>query len=163
MSAELAQQYDLEEIVETFALLPHEQIADQVLKLEAMLIKGERVDCPLEHQFSDGLYMREVFVPAGTLFTTYVHKTEHPYFGSLGELLIWEDGNGWVHMKAPCRGVTKPGTKRIVYAITDVIWTTVHANPRNITDTDKLEDMLFETYENKYLSLAELKTLKCLE
>lgn len=161
MSAELAQAYALEEIVETLALLPQEKVADQVLRLEAMLIKGERVECPIEHQFCEGMYMREVFVPAGTLFTTYVHKTQHPFFGVMGELLIWEDGHGWVQMIAPCRGITQPGTKRIVYALTDVVWVTYHSNPDNITEVDKLEEMLFESYENKYLTLAELKTIQC--
>jgi hypothetical protein len=43
---------------------------------------------------------------------------------------------------APCMMVTPAGTKRAVYVHTDTIWVTVHANPNNETDLQKLENML---------------------
>ena len=43
------------------------------------------------------------------------------------------------------------GVKRIGYAVTDVIWATVHLNPTNTQDMDKLEadviSVSFESYD----------------
>lgn len=144
---ETGTKYDLAELIED----------DRILEFDAMLIGMEQVECPLDEQLAPGLYLRERFVPAGTLFTTYTWKTEHPFFCSMGQLLIWEESKGWQLHEAPCRGLTKAGTKRVVYAITDVVWTTIHANPDNISDPQELHDMLFENYENPYVSLKQLE------
>lgn len=151
MSEELSRKVEIEELIQDLST------KDRLLQLDALLINSEQVDCPLDNQFTPNLYIRERFVPAGTLFTTYTWKIEHPFFCSIGELLIWDETNGWQLFAAPCRGLTKAGTKRIVYAITDVCWSTYHYNPTDTHDIAELEHMLFEKYENPYLSLSKLK------
>ena len=46
-------------------------------------------------------------------------------------------------------------TKRELYAVTDLVWTTIHHNPTNTQDLDKIEDIViaknYEEYE-KFLS-----------
>ena len=58
--------------------------------------------------------------------------------------------------------ISPPGTKRVVLALTDVIWTTIHHNPQNHTNLDKIEDMViakdYSEY-NKFRRLAERKTM----
>lgn len=132
---------------------------EKIKQLDAVLIGMPQVDCPLDHQFYPGIYIRERFVPAGTLFTTYTWKTCHPFRCIMGELLIWEEEKGWQLFTAPCKGITHTGTKRIVYAITDVIWETIHPNPTDITDEKQLHDMLFENYDNELVNLAQLQQI----
>lgn len=144
---------ELEELIEDLST------EDRIKQFDAFLIGMEQVECPLEDQFYPGLYIRERFVPAGTLFTTYTWKTTHPFRCIHGELLIWQDGKGWEVFKAPCKGITYAGTKRIVYAIDDVIWETLHANPDDIHDEKELHDMLFENYDNPYVSLSQLQEI----
>lgn len=131
----------------------------QIKKFDAFMIGIPQVECPLDNLFYPGLYIRERFVPAGTLFTTYTWKTTHPFRCIRGELLIWEQAKGWQLFEAPCKGITMAGTKRIVYAITDVIWETLHANPTDIQDDKILHDMLFEKYENEIVDLAQLEQI----
>jgi hypothetical protein len=50
--------------------------------------------------------------------------------------ILGEDGEK--RIKAPHYGITKAGTKRIIYAHTDCIFVTVHAT--NETDVDKIEE-----------------------
>lgn len=155
----IATKVEIAELIDD--LNPSAELADKLNQLDAILIRGEQVDCPIEHQFTDGMYMRERFVSAGTLFTTYTWKHEHPFFHSMGELLIYDVKSGsWTHHIAPSRGITLAGTKRIVYALTDVIWTTCHMNPDNIQDIEQLEGYLLEKYDNPYLSLPELKAIQ---
>lgn len=136
----------------------------RIKQFDALLIGMPQVDCPLDNQFYPGLYIRERFVPAGTLFTTYTWKTTHPFRCIQGKLLIWEEGKGWELFTAPCKGITYAGTKRVVYALEDVIWETLHANPDELRDGKELHDMLFENYDNEFLSLTELNHInKCQE
>lgn len=149
---------DLELLVEEFST------EERLQQFEAILISNNQVDCPLEELFAPGLYIRERFVPAGTLFSTYTWKETHIFRCIMGELLIWEEKKGWQLYTAPCRGITQKGTKRVVYAVTDVIWETLHANPDNLTDPKDLHDLLFENYSNPYVSLTDLKKInKCQE
>lgn len=151
---EVAEKVELEYLIENLST------KERLLQLDAYLIRGEQVECPLEHIFVEHQYLRERFVPGGTLFTTYTWKIDHPFFGSMGELLIWDENSGWVLFKCPCRGTTKAGTKRVVYAITDVVWTSVHFNPTNTQNIEELEEIWLEKYENENLSLEELKAIR---
>jgi hypothetical protein len=81
---------------------------------------------PLEHTFSGGLYIRKLTVPPKTLTVTKIHKQEHAFFLMKGTISILTE-EGVKTFTAPYQGITKPGTKRIIYHHDDVIFTTVHA------------------------------------
>ena len=121
----------------------------RVDELEAAMVENlELIDCPLSHVFTNGLYTREIFMPAGSLVTSKIHKTEHPYVVSKGKLLVCIDKGEWVEIEAPHMGVTKPGTRRILYILEDTVWTTFHPNPDNVTDLEEIEDLLIEEHDN---------------
>lgn len=121
-------------------------------ELEAVMAANyPAVECPLTHVFTEGLYSREIFLPAGSLATSKIHKTEHPFVVSKGKILVSIDKGEWVQLEAPYIGVTKAGTRRVVYAVEDTVWTTFHANPNNITDLEEVEDMIVEKHDNPLL------------
>lgn len=93
--------------------------------------------CPLKHSFADGLYIREIFMPKGMLITSELHKKSYPYFVLEGELSIITT-DGLLQIKAPYCGITKAGTKRILYIHEDTHWITVHATDE--TDVEKMRD-----------------------
>lgn len=114
----------------------------------AILDRGLLVPQPTGHLFLPGLYVRQVFNPAGSLVVTKIHKTEHPYFLLHGSMSIRDTVTGEVvHLQAPHHGVTKPGTRRIILAHTDVVFITVHPNPDNTQDLDLIESRLIERRE----------------
>ena len=94
---------------------------------------------PVKHSFADGCYIREIFNPANELLVTKIHKKEHPFFLMQGEMSILTE-DGIKHLKAPYNGITKPGTKRIIYTHSDCIFVTVHATDE--TDVDKIEQQV---------------------
>lgn len=149
--SEVSNKIELEELIKNLST------KDRLLQLDAFLINSPQVECPLDHRFTENQWIRERMVPAGTLFSTYTWRIEHPFFGMMGELLIWDETNGWQLFKSPCQGITKAGTKRVVYAITDVVWVSVHFNPTNTRNIEELEEMWLEKYQNPYISLKELK------
>lgn len=130
----------------------NEDIIDQA---EAILAKGNIIEFPIIHRFADGLYIREIFMPAGSLLTSKIHKTEHPFIISKGKVNVWIDGV--VHTyEAPYCGITKPGTRRVLYILEDCVWTTIHRNDDNERDPLVIENRIIEAHDNELLP-EELK------
>ena len=102
----------------------------------AAMKKMPQVECPVVNRFTPGLYTREMSLPAGTIAVSLVHKTEHPFVVSKGKLSVWTEGEGVKEISAPFTGITKAGTRRIVYVIEDAIWTTFHAT--RLKDSEKI-------------------------
>jgi quercetin dioxygenase-like cupin family protein len=100
-------------------------------------------ECPVTNRFTPGLYSREIFMPAGTAIVSRVHKTEHQFAVLAGEALVWTEKGGVERLKAGHVGITKPGTRRVLYIPKDCRWVTFH--PTNETDLQKLQDELTET------------------
>lgn len=124
--------------------------------IEAELEQMPQEDFPLNHVFTPGLYIREILLKKGTFLTSRIHLTEHPFIISHGQVSIWTEENGCITLQAPYTGVTKPGTRRILFAHTDVIFSTCHANPDNETNPDEIVKRL--TYnEGKYRELGGAK------
>lgn len=106
----------------------------------SMLEKCEPVHCLTTHKFTDGMYIREIFMPAGSLITSKIHKTEHPYIVSYGKVAVSIDAQEWDEITAPYTGITKPGTRRVLYIIEDCIWTTFHRIDGMKSDYNELSD-----------------------
>ena len=91
--------------------------------------QGDRPDCPLIHSFADGIYVREIFIPAGMMLTGKIHKHEHPNFLMSGKVsMITEDGGAQL-MEAPQSLISPSGCKRALFTHTPTWWITVHLNP----------------------------------
>ena len=122
---------------------------------ELMLSEGEVVDCPLVHRFTNGMYIRQIFMPKGSLVTSKIHNTEHPFTVSLGAAAVSIDGNDWEHIVSPYTGITQPGTRRILYILEDCIWTTYHPVERMKSEFNNLEgeelDALITSLEDELL------------
>ena len=65
--------------------------------------------------------------PADHTVVTAVHKSEHITIALKGHCVVVDEIGDRKDIIAPCIFVTKPGTQRAVYALTDTIWATVHS------------------------------------
>lgn len=112
---------------------------DAINAIEDVLVQCPQIAIETKHHFSAGLYAREILIPAGTILTGKIHRAEHLNIVSRGEITVWTE-EGMRRIKAPFTMVSRPGTKRIGYAHTDTVWTTIHPNPDNSRDLIQLED-----------------------
>ena len=62
---------------------------------------GDSVNMPLKHSFAPGVYVREIFIPAGHVLTGKIHKHSHPNFLMQGEVLVVTEEEGTQHLVAP--------------------------------------------------------------
>lgn len=108
---------------------------------EFMLGRDDKLDldkdCPVRHIFAPGVYLREMTIPKGTVIIGKIHKHAHPNIISQGKVRVVTE-TGSHELTAPHTFVSEVGTKRVVYAIEDTIWTTVHVTDE--TDLAKIED-----------------------
>ena len=139
------------EIEVSTGLLPKLLSYGTIDLLEAQMKKMVPLDQPLEHLFVPGLYVRKILNPKGSLIVTKVHKTEHVFTILYGTLAIYEEGKPMKVLSGPHIGVTKPGTRRLIYAYEDTVFVTYHPNPENHTDLDVLESIIIEPHENPWL------------
>tara|TARA_R100001132_G_C3220847_1_gene59562 strand:+ start:112 stop:666 length:555 start_codon:yes stop_codon:yes gene_type:complete len=93
-------------------------------------ITGE-IEGAVTHNFADGQYIRTIVMPKGLVVTTKIHNQNHPFFIMTGEVSIFSE-QGVQQIKAPYHGITKRGTKRVLYVHEECIFITVHC-------TDKLD------------------------
>lgn len=136
-------------------------IGSSIDELEASMIENfPIVDCPVKHHFTNGTYVREIFMPKGTLITSKIHKSQHQYFILKGSAIVWIDGVEQ-EVSAPHIGITEAGTRRVLLITEDCIWATSHPNPNNET-LEQIEERIIEKHDNPHLSLEIKNKLKLL-
>ena len=99
----------------------------------------------LKHYFVKDAYVREITMAKGAIFTSQIHKYSHPYFVMEGDCdVLTEDGV--INIKAPYWGLTKPGTKRLLFINEKTVWITVHATKKtNVEDVS--DDIMCQSFK----------------
>lgn len=134
----------------------------EYVMINEMVESGEFVliQAPLKHEFTDGMYTRTIKMPAQSRFTSVIHKFTHPFFVLTGKVAVFSENDGAQLIVAPYRGITKPGTRRVLHVIEETVWSTVHRTdivPEDDSDeaiekaADLVMDEITEPYENKLL------------
>jgi len=116
---------------------------DQIDLLEDLMLEQPQVDVPVVHRFAPGLYIREITVPADTLMTGRVHRHEHFSAMVSGEMSTLVNGS-IQRIEGYHPFIAAPGTKRVGYVHSPVVWLTCHHNPDNLCDVEQIEALLCE-------------------
>lgn len=141
----------------------------KIFELEETMAKipgatfGDSPEMPLKHSFSDGMYVREIFLPKGHILTGKIHKHSHPNFLMSGEVIVVTENGGREHLKGPLAMISEPGTKRAIVALEDTVWITVHLNLDNGKNLEKIEEyVIAKTYDDPVLNENLLVSRNCL-
>lgn len=119
---------------------PVEQVG-KIRALQESMRELPQLTEELRHHFCDGLYGREMRVPAGTVLVGRTHKKPCFNFILEGEVEVRAPERSF-RVKAPHFFISEAGTKRAMAAITDLVWMTVH--PAETDDLETLESELVE-------------------
>jgi hypothetical protein len=124
----------------------------EILQIEQEILKLPQVECPVTHYQIEGVYVRSMFIPAGTMLTGKIHNFENIAILAQGTIRITNGSESYV-LTAPHILVDQPGVKRLGYAETDVTFITVHRTDNvEIDDLEKeLVSKTFEEYEQQRL------------
>jgi hypothetical protein len=109
----------------------------------------QQSECPVEHIFGHGKYIRHITIPARTLFLGRGHIHGHECTLLSGSVILITPTEKQVK-HAVTTVHTTPGYHMVVYALTDVEAQTVHPNPTNSTNAETLEADIFESVDALY-------------
>lgn len=111
---------------------------DQILELEDAIRGLEQIDFePLtKHYFADGVYLRELLIPAGVVVTGKIHRSRHLTIICSGTVRITTE-NGVEEFTGPAVFVSEPGMKKAAFAITDTV--VMNPHPTESTDLEEIE------------------------
>jgi len=108
-----------------------------------------------KHTFADGIYVREMFIPKGEVVIGAIHKHLHVWILLSGSIRVATE-DSVEEYEAPCTVLSRPGVKRVIYAVEDSTFTNVHKNPSDTQDLKQLEKEIvalnykeYEEYINK--------------
>jgi hypothetical protein len=124
--------------------LPPELFAVPADVIDAALSRLPQLDLPLRNFYAPGIYGRELTIPPGTLLTGRRHKDAHLFMVHAGEITIWGDDVAPEVVRGPHTCVGGRNTRRVGYAHTEVVCTTVFRNPDNLRDPDAILDVWTE-------------------
>jgi hypothetical protein len=125
----------------------------KILALQSAIGQCAQVDLPLTHYFADGVYVRQIFMPAGTVVVGKIHMREHVNIVSCGDVTCFTEFQV-ARFQGPKTFISTPGTKRALYVHEHTIWSTIHRVDHD--DIAKLEDeLVVETYAEYDKKLIE--------
>lgn len=136
--------------------MPNIDIRNNIIALEELIRSRNLHDepDPADHFFAPGVYCRQLFIPADQFIIGKLHKFGHINIISMGVINVVTEFGVAVYDATdyPVTFTSEPGTKRVVYAVEDTVWTCIH--PTDETDLDAIEDeVIAKTYEE--LNLLE--------
>lgn len=120
---------------------------EKVFALETAMRQFPQLDLPPKHTFIEGVYIRELSIPKGAIVVGKLHKQEHVFILSAGDVTILTE-RGIERLRAPFQMTCGPGAKRAFYAHEDTVMLTVHR-----TDEKDLEQIEVQLIANDYEEL----------
>lgn len=123
--------------------------------LEAVMLRSEQVEIPVENIFADGVYMRKGTIPAGVMVIGHQHKTSHLNIVFSGRMSVVMDGVV-TEFIGPCVFMANPSVRKVIYAHEDTVMANIH--PTDTTDLDLIEDRLIVKSETYQLNSAGLRS-----
>lgn len=125
--------------------------------VENMLLEQPQADCPVYHHFGPGVYMREVFIPAGTIALGHHHRFEHMNILLKGRISVLQPDGTLAEYIAPMMLTTPPGRK-LAYTHEDTVWVNVY--PESGRDIAELEEKLLDKSQTFCAHQEALKPLE---
>jgi quercetin dioxygenase-like cupin family protein len=100
------------------------------------------IDLQIQHHFSDGVYARQMKLPAGHFAVTHAHTYDHLSILASGEVTV-EIDNVKVTYKAPAVITILAGRHHRIEARQDAVWFCIHATDEK--DPVRLDEVLIRS------------------
>jgi hypothetical protein len=112
---------------------------DKIQNLKEACVDLPQTELPTQHFFLDGMYLRQCFIPKGTVFVGRVHKKDHFFIIMKGSAEVTMDEKV-VLMKAGMVFICPPGTRRAGITLEDTVFAGVIRTDK--TDLAEIEEDL---------------------
>lgn len=129
---------------------------------DTMVAMPDQIECPVRHWFAPGIYGREMLIKKGIAIIGKIHNHAHLNIVSRGKCSVMTEFGPMVidATDSPHTFTSEPGTKRVVVALEDIVWTTIHLNPTDTTDLEVLENNIIAKSYDTLLQSDEIPKIK---
>lgn len=132
-------------------------VVERIEQMESAMLECEQVEIPVIDRFVNGMYMREITIPKGTLLTGRVHLFDYADIMLSGDISVaTKDGCVRYTGANVLHGVA--GRKRAGYAHEDTRWLTVHR--AEVESGDDFVNKLTVTTVKDYLEYSKCQLLQ---
>lgn len=111
---------------------------EKILKLQQAMLPLQSEQPEPKHFFAPGMYLRELTVPAGMLIVGKIHKHTHFLMVLNGKAEVISEF-GRMTVEAGHISISPAGVKRVVLALEDTQFVTVHVNKDDSHDLVVIE------------------------
>lgn len=111
---------------------------EQIVRLQEAMLPHQCEQPEPTHFFAPGMYLRELTVPAGMLLVGKTHKHAHFLVVTKGRAEVISEF-GRTIVEPGHISVSQAGVKRVVLALEDTQFITVHLNPSDTQDLAVVE------------------------
>lgn len=132
-----------------------------ILKLKDALVSspGQHLDMPVEHTFADGMYMRKLFIPKGSVVIGKIHRKPCMNIVASGDITVLTE-TGCARVQAGYTVQSPAGIMKVGYAHEDTVFINVFRTAE--TDIDKIEnEIACESFEALAAPVTEAKEVLC--
>lgn len=110
-----------------------------------LAMPGEKREFHVEHSIQDGMYMRKLFIPKGSLIVGKIHKLSCLNVVAQGDISILTE-SGSARVRAGYTVASPAGIQKVGYAHEDTIFINVFRTDE--TDIQRIEDAIaWDSYE----------------
>jgi quercetin dioxygenase-like cupin family protein len=103
-------------------------------------IKGQwAFDPQTKHNFSDGLYAKEMIMPKGYIAYSHSHPYSHLSILAKGRVIVKTDDYNTEYVAPACINI-EANTHHQIESLEDCVWFCIHATDE--TDIDKIDEVL---------------------
>jgi hypothetical protein len=102
----------------------------------------EQVHCPSTHEFQDGYYLRQTFIPAGTLVVGRKHRKDTVNMLLSGRVVLIMPSGSTVALTAPESFISPAGEQKVAFTLTDILCANIFQ--AEATTVEAVEDEVFE-------------------
>jgi len=103
-----------------------------------------KIDLGVVHNFSDGLYAKQMVIPKGYVVGQHAHKYSHLSILAKGKVIV-KTNEAEKEYAAPACLEIKKGVNHAIEALEDTVWFCVHATDE--TDIAKIDEVLINKGE----------------
>lgn len=118
-----------------------EEWRGRIVAFEQAILQGEQVEIPVTQYFCNGVYVREITIPAGVMLTGKIHK--HPCLSVVltGKMEVITDEGPRI-IEAPLVYQSPAGVKRAGRALESCRWLTIHPYDGEPLEEDAMAALL---------------------
>jgi hypothetical protein len=122
--------------------------------IEGAMLHLPQIECLLNHHFCEGVYLRELTMPAGSKIIGHEHKTKHFNIVLSGKADV--SINGDIHrIEAPYLFISEPGVRKVLNIVEDMTWVTVHPTEHGEFSSDLESDLIIKSEEFQRMEIRK--------